>query len=82
MSMEKIKVHYFGLFAEVAQRPYEEISLKSPTLEALLYELSIKYGPWEQPFQVAVNKKIVNKSMQTTLSPADEVAILPPFAGG
>ena len=80
--MEKIKVHYFGVFAEFAQCPSEEISLINPTLEALLNQLSLKYGPWEQPFQVAVNKKIVNKSMATTLNPSDEVAILPPFAGG
>lgn len=70
------------MFAEVAQCPSEEINLKSATLQELLNELNLKYGPWNQPFQVAVNKKIVNKSTAIKLSSSDEVAILPPFAGG
>jgi molybdopterin synthase sulfur carrier subunit len=77
-----ITVNYFGNIAEAAQSNSETLDSKSIRLSELLDLLESKYSIAQFPFQVAVNRKIVSKQLDLTISDADEVALLPPFAGG
>tara|TARA_R110000823_G_C15688873_1_gene475143 strand:- start:174 stop:410 length:237 start_codon:yes stop_codon:yes gene_type:complete len=77
-----ITVNYFGNIAEAAQSNSETLEGKSMKLSELLDILESKYGIAQFPFQVAVNRKIVSKQLDLTISDSDEVALLPPFAGG
>ena len=77
-----IIVNYFGNIAEVAQSDSESLEGNSMKLSELLDMLESKYSIAQFPFQVAVNRKIVSKQLDLTISDSDEVALLPPFAGG
>ncbi len=82
--MKTIKTLYFGMFEEktgVASETWQvnrnEISIAD--FEKLLSE---KYPFFEQfSYQIAVNQQI-NTDKNQFLSENDEIAILPPFAGG
>lgn len=77
-----ITVNYFGNIAEAAQSSSETLDQKSMSLAELLNLLDSKYSIAKFPFQVAVNRKIVSKQQALNISDSDEVALLPPFAGG
>lgn len=77
---EKIKILLFGIIAEKIQAkellfPVEQDS------ESLILSLYQRYPVLnELRFTLAVNKKII--SLNTPISPYDEIALLPPFSGG
>ena len=77
----KVTVKYFGLVAEAAEKSEEVLELKG-TLTALelkgqcLNSLAIAD---KDSVQIAVNQ---NLDDTITLKDGDEVAFLPPFAGG
>tara|TARA_R110000764_G_scaffold219818_1_gene307705 strand:- start:129637 stop:129873 length:237 start_codon:yes stop_codon:yes gene_type:complete len=77
----KVTVKYFGLVAEAAEKSEEVLELKG-TLTALelkgqcLNSLAIAD---KDSVQIAVNQ---NLDDTITLKDGDEVALLPPFAGG
>ncbi|MFC5626576.1 MoaD/ThiS family protein [Algoriphagus winogradskyi] len=77
-----ITVNYFGNIAEAAQSSSETLDHDSMSLVDLLELLDSKYSIAQFPFQVAVNRKIVSKQQALNISDSDEVALLPPFAGG
>lgn len=77
-----ITINYFGNIAEATQSDSETLDHTSMSLEELLDLLDSKYAIGRFPFQVAVNRKIVSKQQVVTISDSDEVALLPPFAGG
>lgn len=77
-----ITVNYFGNIAEATQSDSETLDQKSMSLEDLLDLLDSKYDLRKFQFQVAVNRKIIPKHQVMTISDSDEVALLPPFAGG
>ncbi|SFT76989.1 molybdopterin synthase sulfur carrier subunit [Algoriphagus locisalis] len=77
-----ITVNYFGNIAEATQSDSETLDQKSMSLEELLNLLDSKYDIRKFQFQVAVNRKIIPKQQVLTISDSDEVALLPPFAGG
>ncbi|PZX46903.1 MoaD/ThiS family protein [Algoriphagus chordae] len=77
-----ITVNYFGNIAEAAQSDSEILDQKSLDLGELLDLLDSKYDIRKFQFQVAVNRKIVSKQQTLSISEDDEVALLPPFAGG
>ena len=77
----KVTVKYFGLVAEAAEKSEEVMELQGqPTAWELktqcLNGLSIVD---KDSIQIAVNQNLDDK---TTLKDGDEVALLPPFAGG
>lgn len=79
----KIKVLYFGMIAEVIGHDIEiiEISNKNSTVNELIKLLQAKFPKLEDmSFKVALNQSIVEENTKIGLN--DEVAILPPFAGG
>ena len=77
----KVTVKYFGLVAEAAEKSEEVMELKgqltaSELKAQCLNGLSIAD---KDSIQIAVNQNLDDK---TTLKDGDEVALLPPFAGG
>lgn len=78
-----IEVKYFGAVAEKTKCEFEKLSFSEElSLQKLLQNLEEKYEFESLTFSVAVNQKIVSKSVDYTLQTSDIVALLPPFAGG
>ena len=77
-----ITINYFGLIAEITNCSQEAIEVnKNETLEGLHNALIKKYKPLKKAvYKIAYNKKITSK--QQALHHLDELALLPPFAGG
>lgn len=73
-----LKLKYFGMIAEALNKEAEEIDLMVLTVEDL--KVHFKPNLKELHFKVAVNHKIVEDNFK--LKENDEVALLPPFAGG
>lgn len=77
-----IEIKYFGAVAERTQCELEKVPFSEVSLQELLRDLDQKYQFDSLVFSVAVNQKIVSKTVDCTLKTNDVVALLPPFAGG
>ena len=77
-----IKVKYFGMIAEATSRSEEKINAANEKLSTVLKKLIDKYNLKPYTLNVAVNKHLVNKTEEIIVKDNDEIAILPPFAGG
>jgi molybdopterin converting factor subunit 1 len=76
-----LKLKYFGMIAEAVGKENEEIDFAESTVEELEKVLKNKYAKLaSMNFKIAVNQSIVNADFK--LNDNDEVALLPPFAGG
>lgn len=77
----RLKVRYFGMITEWAGTDYEDVEIVGNKVEELRSAL-VRSIPQLATitFQIAVNQSIV--SSEIALNENDEVAILPPFAGG
>jgi len=77
----KIKIKYFGKLAEQSGKQEEHVELqKEETLESLKASILHKYDFRDvESIQVALNQ---NLDEQRSLRDGDELAFLPPFAGG
>lgn len=77
-----IQVKYFGMLVEVTSNSEEVWSLNQATSVAQFkLDLLEKYPLLlEKKFKIAINKKIVNDA--SLIEGGDELALLPPFAGG
>lgn len=97
MSTISVRVKFFTTLREMVGKKEEHMQLSDPaTLEALLEQLSKKYGEAFEAYvydeegkmrgqlQVLVNGKSVSGEprMKTKLHEGDEIAILPPVGGG
>ena len=77
----KIEVKYFGLIAELVGADSQQIEFAGSTISELKSQLEqVHQRLSEYTYLVAVNQEI-GKSNQV-LSEKDEIAFLPPFAGG
>ena len=75
-----ITVKYFGQLAEVTQLEEESLEFSGNLISELLETLYSKYSLLKnKDFQVAQNQELV--SIETELT-GNEIALLPPFAGG
>ncbi|WP_127137971.1 MoaD/ThiS family protein [Flagellimonas oceanensis] len=77
----KVTVKYFGLVAEATEKSEEVLDLNG-TLTALELKVQCLNGlaiADKESVQIAVNQ---NLDDTITLKDGDEVALLPPFAGG
>ncbi|GAB4243216.1 MAG: hypothetical protein Tsb0034_21010 [Ekhidna sp.] len=76
-----VTVKYFGAIAEETGITQENLDVKEvEDVDALRSYCLSKYGNLKElTFQVAVNQSIKSSG---PLSDGDEVALLPPFAGG
>ena len=75
-----LTIKYFGQLAEIVSRNEEVINFSGNTISDLLEILFEKYSKLKNvDFQVAQNNQIVN--LETKIL-TNEIALLPPFAGG
>lgn len=75
-----INVKYFGLIAEITACEKETILFAKSNVSEFLELLYKKYPNLEnKDFQVAQNQELVT---QDALITGNELALLPPFAGG
>jgi len=79
----KINIKYFGLIADITNCEEEWANIEeNEDLESLLSKLSEKYSALKQAnFNIALNLEI-NTNLNKQLKDLDEIALLPPFAGG
>ena len=74
-------IKYFGMTAEVSGRKEEEISNHYSSIQKLKKDLLIKYPKLMNiNFKIAVNQTLVDDCY--CLIGNEEIAILPPYAGG
>lgn len=75
-----IKVKYFGQIAEVTKSEEEVIEFSGCLISELLDALHLKYPELKnKDFQVAQNQELVTSETEVS---GNEIALLPPFAGG
>ncbi|HLU93316.1 MAG TPA: MoaD/ThiS family protein [Membranihabitans sp.] len=77
-----ILVKYFGQVAEQTQCTSETFDLPTAGLSELIQYLAQKYPLDLTSVRYAINYEMVTHTENITLSHDDEVAVLPPFAGG
>ena len=77
----KVNVKYFGVIAEWAGRQQDQFDFGGTSVSELKTVLEKRIpGLNSSSYQIAVNHVISNDDQVISLG--DEIAILPPFAGG
>ncbi len=77
----RLKVRYFGMITEWAGTDSEQVEIDGNSVSELKTKLIASIPQLETiTYQVAINQSIASEA--TVLNENDEVAILPPFAGG
>ncbi|GAA5225338.1 MoaD/ThiS family protein [Membranihabitans marinus] len=77
-----ITIKYFGPMADLTARDEETISLLMLNVLELYDWLMETYKLESIPFSIAVNNEIVPVTSDVALQENDEIAVLPPYAGG
>jgi len=76
-----LKLNYFGMVAEAVGKEEELYDFSNRTVEELNQQLKERYANLgELSYNFAINHSIVENSH--VLNEQDEIALLPPFAGG
>lgn len=77
----ELSLNYFGMIAEVTNVQQEKLDIDVKTINDLKLKLVEKYPAITKlNYQFAVNQHLVEDDFQ--LNNGDEIALLPPFAGG
>jgi molybdopterin synthase sulfur carrier subunit len=77
----KLTINYFGMIAEAVGSSKADFDLRGRNVSDLKSELGNTFPELlGMSYQIAVNQKLV--SSETVISEQDEIAVLPPFAGG
>ncbi|MEL0456722.1 MoaD/ThiS family protein [Flavobacteriaceae bacterium SZ-1-7] len=75
-----VNIKYFGQIAEATQKIEESLECQESSISELIKRLIVKYPDLKnKDFKVAQNQELV--SIETLLT-GEELALLPPFAGG
>ena len=77
-----ICIKYFGAVAVITKCSSENIETKSFELKEVVQEIFSRYNLDHIPVKLALNKSIVTSVEGIHLKENDEIAVLPPFAGG
>jgi molybdopterin synthase sulfur carrier subunit len=77
-----LTIKYFGAVADVTQKQEEQFQFENVnSLEGIQSELKARYPDLQKiTYSFAINKSLANEN--ATLKDNDELALLPPFAGG
>ncbi|MFD1553683.1 MoaD/ThiS family protein [Putridiphycobacter roseus] len=76
-----MKVLYFGIISEITGKEAEKLTGEYLNVNELIKDLSSRYKRLQNVlFQVSINQKVV--PLTHPIAMEDEIAILPPFAGG
>jgi len=80
--MKTIRVYYYAVLREARGRPEDTVKTNAGTARELYEELQKQHGfRWSsEKLKVAINDEITDWA--TVLKSNDEVAFLPPVAGG
>ena len=77
-----ITIKYFGMLSEITNKNTETLKVpdnyNTEDINKLLLQTYPTIG--DISYTIAVNQKVIQKIY--TLSPNDEIALLPPFSGG
>lgn len=77
----KLTINYFGMIAEAVGSSKAEFELHGKNVSDLKNELGTTFPELlVMSYQIAVNQKLASAEIE--LSEQDEIAVLPPFAGG
>lgn len=77
----ELRLNYFGMIAEATNIQQEKLDVDVQTINDLKLKLVEKYPAIiKLNYQFAVNQHLVEDNFQ--LNNGDEIALLPPFAGG
>lgn len=78
----KLKILLFGILADIAGKSGIEIEIdKTADTFSLQKKVNETYPDFiKTNYALSLNKKIVNSNQQININ--DEIALLPPFAGG
>jgi molybdopterin synthase sulfur carrier subunit len=77
----KLTINYFGMIAEAVGSSKADFELHGKIVSDLKNELGTTFPELlGMSYQIAVNQKLV--SSETKINEQDEIAVLPPFAGG
>lgn len=77
-----IRVKYFGQVAEQTNCVSETFDIPPNGLSELIQHLVLLYRLDLTSIRIALNHKLVPTTENIALTHDDEVAVLPPFAGG
>ena len=78
----KLEIKFFGELAEKCGTDIGHVELKGPSdLKSLRSVLESSYPLKDSYFRFSVNRKLMDEG-GTELKQGDEIALLPPFAGG
>ena len=80
--MDTITVKYFGEIAEASKCNEEQVVTASNKLSEIIEELNKKHKLERFQLIIALNQNLVELNDHITINNNDELAILPPFAGG
>ena len=80
--MDTITVKYFGEIAEATNCNEEQVTTKTNKLSDVIEALSMKHNLERFPMIIALNQNLIDLSDDININNKDELAILPPFAGG
>lgn len=76
----KLTIKYFGLLAEVTRCDEDEFEFLGRTVSEFREEIYKKYSDLKNvEFQIAQDNNLVSNESAIT---SNEIALLPPFAGG
>jgi len=80
--MLSVNVKYFGMVGEVTKKDNEKLNFNESVSVEELKNVILKKHPKlkKLDFQIALNLTIVDKDKK--INNNDEIALLPPFAGG
>ena len=77
----KVSVKCFGVIAEVVNSADVLVPLENNSISSLKKELERTFPPIAGlSYQIAINQKLADRNQR--ISEEDEIAVLPPFAGG
>jgi molybdopterin synthase sulfur carrier subunit len=80
--MDTITVKYFGEIAEATNCNEEQVTTQSNKLSDVIKALCVKHNLERFPMIIALNQNLIDLSDDININNKDELAILPPFAGG
>ena len=77
----EVKVNYLGMLVDQTGKNEETMFLIDATVSSLNAAVQKKYPLLKElPYNIVVNYEVVLKDLE--LGATDEIALLPPFAGG
>ena len=79
---EFVIVKYFGIISEKTGKNEEKIELTDNDISNFLKKIFLQYNLEKFSVNISLNHEIINLNQPYNIKNGDEIAILPPFAGG